>query len=65
MLNKRFSKSYYSFLAFNEKEEDVSPFFNSMKEPIRETIDLYKGKDKIKFRLVITSEFLTPLPLIE
>ena len=45
----------------NIQENDISKYFKTIKEAVHKTISNFKGIDNIKFKLIITSEFSTPL----
>ena len=58
---KTFQNVTSDFLIKNIQEKDVSKYFEIIKESVRKTVSDFKGKDNIKFKLIITYEFTTPL----
>ena len=45
----------------NIQENDISKCFKTIKEAVHKAISNFKGRDNIKFKLIITSQFTTLL----
>ena len=59
--DRTFQNVTSDFLIKNIQENDISKYFKTIKEAVHKTISDFKGIDNIKFKLIITSEFSTPL----
>ena len=59
--NRTFQNVTSDFIIKNIQENDISKYFKTIKEAVYETISNFKGRDNIKFKLIITSQFTTPL----
>ena len=59
--NISFQNVTSDFIIKNIQENDISKYFKTIKESVHETISNFKGRDNIKFKLIITSQFTTPL----
>ena len=59
--NRTFQNVTSDFLIKNIQENDISKYFKTIKEAVHKTISNFKGIDNIKFKLIITSQFNTPL----
>ena len=59
--NGTFQNVISDFLINNIQENDISKYFKTIKEAVHKTISNFKGIDNIKFKLIITSQFTTPL----
>ena len=60
-IKKTFQNVTSDFIIKNIQENDISKYFKTIKEAVHETISNFKGRDNIKFKLIITSQFTTPL----
>ena len=59
--NRTFQNVTSDFLIKNIQENDISKYFITIKEAVNKTIIDFKGKDSIKFKLIVTCQFTTPL----
>ena len=59
--NTSFQNVTSDFIIKNIQENDISKYFKTIKEAVHKTISNFKGRDNIKFKLIITSQFTTPL----
>ena len=61
MASRTFQNVTSDFLIKNIQENDISKYFKTIKEAVHKTISNFKGRNNIKFKLIKTSEFSTPL----
>ena len=59
--NRTFQNVTSDFLIKNIQENDISKYFKTIKVAVHKTISDFKSRDNIKFKLIITSQFITPL----
>ena len=59
--DRTFQNVTSDFLIKNIQENDISKYFKTIEEAVYKTISDFKGRNNIKFKLIITSEFSTPL----
>ena len=59
--DKTFQNVTSDFIIKNIQENDIAKYFKTIKEAVYETISNFKDRDNIKFKLIITSQFTTPL----
>ena len=59
--NRTFQNVTSDFIIKNIQENDISKYFKTIKEAVNKTISDFKSKDSIKFKLIITCQFTTPL----
>ena len=52
------------YIIHNIKENNISYYFKIIKESVKKTINNFKGNEIIKFKLIITCEFTSPLAFI-